>query len=85
MCHVPLGGTKLPASVRWAIAEMVLGSNPAIHIYASGYAFAHVAFMLGTEEQKHFAKLMVDRHRFELGLSAIQINQLAKATWRRFR
>jgi alkylation response protein AidB-like acyl-CoA dehydrogenase len=59
---VPLGGTKLPASVRWAIAEMVLGSNPAIHIYASGYAFAHVAFMLGTEEQKHFAKLMVDRH-----------------------
>jgi len=59
---VPLGGTKLPASVRWAIAEMVLGSNPSIHIYASGYAFAHVAFMLGTEEQKHFAKLMVDRH-----------------------
>jgi alkylation response protein AidB-like acyl-CoA dehydrogenase len=59
---VPLGGTKLPASVRWAIAEMVLGSNPAIHIYASGYAFAQVAFHLGTEEQKHFAKLMVDRH-----------------------
>ena len=59
---VPLGGTKLPASVRWAIAEMVLGSNPSIHIYASGYAFAHVAFMLGTDEQKHFAKLMVDRH-----------------------
>ena len=59
---VPLGGTKIPASVRWAIAEMVLGSNPSIHIYASGYAFAHVAFMLGTEEQKHFAKLMVDRH-----------------------
>jgi alkylation response protein AidB-like acyl-CoA dehydrogenase len=59
---VPLGGTKIPASVRWAIAEMVLGSNPSIHIYASGYAFAHVAFMLGTEQQKHFAKLMVDRH-----------------------
>ena len=59
---VPLGGTKIPASVRWSIAEMVLGSNPSIHIYASGYAFAHVAFLLGTEEQKHFAKLMVDRH-----------------------
>ncbi len=59
---VPLGGTKIPASVRWAIAEMVLGSNPSIHIYASGYAFAHVAFMLGTEEQKHIAKIMVDRH-----------------------
>ena len=59
---VELGGMKVPASVRWAIAEMVLGSNPAIHIYASGYAFAHVAYVLGTEEQKKMAKHMVDRH-----------------------
>ena len=59
---VELGGTKIPPSLRWAIAEMVLGSNPAIHIYASGYAFAQVANTLGTEEQKHMAKLMVDRH-----------------------
>ena len=59
---VELGGTKVPASIRWAIAEMVLGSNPSIHIYASGYAFAHVAFMLGTDVQKTMAKHMVDRH-----------------------
>jgi len=59
---VDLGGMKIPPSVRWAIAEMVLGSNPAIHIYASGYAFAQVAYVLGTPEQKHMAKLMVDRH-----------------------
>jgi alkylation response protein AidB-like acyl-CoA dehydrogenase len=57
-----LGGTKIPASLRWAIAEMVLGSNPSIHIYASGYAFAQVAYYLGTEEQRKIAKLMVDRH-----------------------
>jgi alkylation response protein AidB-like acyl-CoA dehydrogenase len=57
-----LGGMKVPASVRWAIAEMVLGSNPAIHIYASGYAFAHVAYVLGTDIQKKMAKHMVDRH-----------------------
>lgn len=57
-----LGGTKIPASLRWAIAEMVLGSNPSIHIYASGYAFAQVAYYLGTEEQKKIAKLMVDHH-----------------------
>ena len=57
-----LGGMKVPPSVRWAIAEMVLGSNPAIHIYASGYAFAHVAYMLGTDVQKKMAKHMVDRH-----------------------
>ena len=59
---VDLGGTKVPAAIRWAIAEMVLGSNPAIHIYASGYAFAQVAYVLGTEDQKQMAKLMVDRH-----------------------
>ena len=59
---VELGGMKVPASVRWAIAEMVLGSNPAIHLYASGYAFAHVAYVLGTPEQKQMAKLMVSRH-----------------------
>ena len=59
---VELGGMKVPASVRWAIAEMVLGSNPAIHIYASGYAFAQVAHVLGTDAQKKMAKHMVDRH-----------------------
>ena len=58
---VELGGTAIPPSVRWAIAEMVLGSNPAIHIYASGFAFAHVAYALGTDEQKKLAKHMVDK------------------------
>ena len=59
---VELGGMKVPPSVRWAMAEMVLGSNPAIHIYASGYAFAQVAHVLGTEKQKVIAKHMVEKH-----------------------
>ena len=59
---VDLGGMKIPPSLRWAIAEMVLGSNPAVHIYASGYAFAQVAYLLGTEEQKKMAGHMVNRH-----------------------
>ena len=58
---VEIGGTKIPASVRWAIAEMVLGSNPAVHIYASGTSFAQVAYYLGNEQQKKIAKLMVDK------------------------
>ena len=29
---VEIGGTATPPSLRWAIAEMILGSNPAIHI-----------------------------------------------------
>ena len=51
MIDVPaaLGGTEIPPSVRWAIAEMVLGSNPAVHIYASGFAFSHVAHALGDD------------------------------------
>ena len=57
---VEIGGTLIPASLRWAIAEMVLGSNPSIHIYASGTAFAHVAYVLGNDDQKKMAKLMVD-------------------------
>ena len=56
-----LGGTVIPPSLRWAIAEMVLGSNPSVHIYASGPAFAHVAFALGTERDKKIAKIMIDR------------------------
>jgi alkylation response protein AidB-like acyl-CoA dehydrogenase len=59
---VELGGMKVPPSVRWAMAEMVLGSNPAIHIYASGYAFAHVAYVLGTPVQKKMAQHMVEKH-----------------------
>jgi len=31
---VELGGTLIPPSVRWAIAEMVLGSNPGVHLYS---------------------------------------------------
>lgn len=57
---VELGGTAIPLSLRWAIAEMILGSNPAIHIYASGTSFAHVAYELGTERDKKIAKFMVD-------------------------
>ncbi len=57
---VELGGTLVPRSLRWAMAEMILGSNPALHIYVSA-SFAHVAYSLGTEEQKKIAKQMLDK------------------------
>ena len=56
---VELGGTLIPRSLRWAMAEMILGANPALHIYV-GASFAHVAYSLGTEEQKKVAKQMLD-------------------------
>ncbi|MGZ4616468.1 MAG: acyl-CoA dehydrogenase, partial [Actinomycetes bacterium] len=55
-----LGGTVAPPSLRWAVAELVLGSNPAVHMYASGASFAHVVYRLGTEEQRKIARQMVE-------------------------
>ena len=55
-----LGGTVVPPSLRWALAELVLGANPAIHMYSSGFAFAKVLYELGTDEQKLLAKHTVD-------------------------
>src|SRR3954468_9722007 len=57
-----LGGTPIPPSLRWAIAELVLGSNPAVHMYSSGFSFAKVLYLLGTEDQKKLAGHMVDGH-----------------------
>ena len=51
------GGTPIPSSMRWAIAEMILGSNPGVHMYSSGPAFSHVIWHLGTDEQKQWATL----------------------------
>ncbi|MFC6086349.1 acyl-CoA dehydrogenase [Sphaerisporangium aureirubrum] len=56
-----LGGPGLPSSVIWAVAEMVLGSNPAIWLYSGGPAFSHVLHVVGTAEQKRFAELAIER------------------------
>ena len=81
---VEIGGTLIPASLRWAIAEMVLGSNPSIHIYASGTAFAHVAYVLGNDEQKKMAKLMVDNDwgaGSDVGAGRTKAVQQSDGTW----
>src|SRR5215470_5618699 len=56
-----LGGLAAPRSLCWGAAELVLGANPAIWMYASGSAFARALYELGTEEQKRFAQLAVER------------------------
>jgi alkylation response protein AidB-like acyl-CoA dehydrogenase len=55
-----LGGTWAPPSFRWAMNEMVLGANPAIHMFACGFPFAHILYKLGNEQQKRLAELMVE-------------------------
>jgi alkylation response protein AidB-like acyl-CoA dehydrogenase len=56
-----LGGTLGPRSLSWSVAELVLGSNPAIWMYSSGPTFAHFLWQLGTPEQKRFAELVIER------------------------
>src|SRR5579875_2777587 len=56
-----LGGTQAPRSLNWAMAELVLGANPPVWMYASGHTMARVLWELGTDEQKRFARLAVER------------------------
>jgi alkylation response protein AidB-like acyl-CoA dehydrogenase len=56
-----LGGTPVPATVRWAVAELVLGANPPIHLYSTGPSFASVLWHLGTERDQLIARHMIER------------------------
>jgi alkylation response protein AidB-like acyl-CoA dehydrogenase len=55
-----LGGTVAPASLNWAIGELVLGANPAIWMYGCTAPFARVIWYVGTEEQRKVAQRMVE-------------------------
>jgi alkylation response protein AidB-like acyl-CoA dehydrogenase len=56
-----LGGSAAPLSLCWSVAELVLGANPAVWMYASGAAFSKALFLLGTDEQRRFASHAVER------------------------
>ena len=56
-----LGGTSAPRALWWSLAELVLGANAPIWMYASGPSFAHVLHAEGNERQKRWAKLFIDK------------------------
>ena len=56
-----LGGTEAPRSLNWAMAELILGSNPAVWMYASGHTMGRVLWDLGTADQKRFAAHAIER------------------------
>src|SRR3982074_3167751 len=56
-----LGGFGIPPTVQWSAAELILGSNPAVFMYMTGPTFATILWRNGTEEQRHWAELMVER------------------------
>jgi len=56
-----LGGTGAPRTLAWAVAELILGANPAVWMYSGGPSFAQVLWRLGTPEQKRFAEQAIER------------------------
>jgi alkylation response protein AidB-like acyl-CoA dehydrogenase len=55
-----LGGTSVPRSLAWSVAELVLGANPAVWMYASVGSFSHALWQLGTPAQKKVAELAIE-------------------------
>jgi alkylation response protein AidB-like acyl-CoA dehydrogenase len=56
-----LGGTEAPRSLHWAVAELILGANPAVWMYASGASMANALWRMGTPEQRQFALHAIER------------------------
>jgi alkylation response protein AidB-like acyl-CoA dehydrogenase len=56
-----LGGTIVPRTIGWSVAELILGANPAVWMYASVGSFSHALWQMGTERQKEIAARAVER------------------------
>ncbi|WP_026424632.1 acyl-CoA dehydrogenase [Actinokineospora inagensis] len=56
-----LGGTLASPRLFWALAELVLGANPAVYMYTAGVNFTRLLHDRGTEEQQKIGRLMVDK------------------------
>jgi alkylation response protein AidB-like acyl-CoA dehydrogenase len=55
-----LGGTSVPRSLAWSVAELVLGANPAVWMYASLGSFSYALWLMGTAAQKKIAEQAID-------------------------
>ena len=57
-----IGGITAPTTVSWAINEFMCGALPAGFFYLAGPSFANLLYKNGNEEQKHWAKLAIERN-----------------------
>lgn len=55
-----LGGQPAPRPLVWAVAEQILGANPALHFYSSASAFSSILYRLGNDDQKKIARQIID-------------------------
>ncbi|WP_067852394.1 acyl-CoA dehydrogenase [Nocardia shimofusensis] len=56
-----LGGIQFPRAAYWAIAELILGAQPAAFMYAAGPGFANIFWNNATDEQKKWAEIAVEQ------------------------
>ena len=56
-----LGGFGAPPSLVWACSELLLGANPPAFLYMCGPTFAQIVHDLGTEQQRRWAEIMIDK------------------------
>ena len=56
-----LGGTRVPRSIGWAVAELILGANPAVWMYSTMGSFSYALWKMGNERQKQIAALAAER------------------------
>ena len=57
-----IGGEPAPSMLGWAIKELILGAQPTAYMYLAGPKGADIFHGIGNEQQKHWAKLAVDRN-----------------------
>jgi alkylation response protein AidB-like acyl-CoA dehydrogenase len=56
-----VGGVTTPRELIWSLSELVLGANPAAHMYGGGPSFGATFWRLGTDEQKKVAKVIIEK------------------------
>jgi hypothetical protein len=56
-----VGGVPAPSMVAWSINELALGAQPAAFMYLAGPIFANILYGIGTDEQRHWAEMAVER------------------------
>ncbi|MCU0270649.1 MAG: acyl-CoA dehydrogenase [Acidimicrobiales bacterium] len=56
-----IGGQPAPASLVWAMSELVLGAHPGVYLYNMGPSFSAILYRLATQEQQKVARLMIER------------------------
>src|SRR5215475_12268259 len=55
-----LGGTSVPRTLAWSVAELVLGANPAIWMYSAVGSFSKALWLMGTAAQQKIAEQAVE-------------------------